>query len=67
MGRPEMSRADLLLPLLIATAAAIFGHFSGRAEAKRMRHLRDDILAGKPRVHLVVLFVFVMILASSVF
>lgn len=59
-----MSFADFLLPILIAVSAVFFGLFTGRAEAARMRELRDDVLASKPRGYLVILAVVAIVFAT---
>ncbi len=62
-----MRFADLVLPLLIAAAAVIYGAFAGQARASRLRELHQDISTGNLRGYLVIFFVIVMILASFVF
>lgn len=62
-----MSHSGFLLALLVAASAVIYEIYTGRAEASRMRSLHQDILNGKLRGHLVILFVIVMFLGSSVF
>jgi hypothetical protein len=62
-----MSRWDFLLYALVLVSAVPFAIYAGRAQASRMRDLRQDLLTGKSRGILVILFVAVMVLASSVF
>ncbi len=61
-----MSLAGILLPVLVAVSAVIYGIFVGRAEASRMREVRGDILAGNLRGSLVILVVISAIFASYV-
>ncbi|MGL4396237.1 MAG: hypothetical protein ACRCS9_06850 [Hyphomicrobium sp.] len=63
----NMSFYDFLLPFLVAACAVPFAIFVGRAQASRMRELRDDLLTGKSRGNLVIFVVIMMILASAVF
>jgi hypothetical protein len=62
-----MTVLKILLPFLIAAAAVPFGIFAGRAQASRMRELRDDISTGKLRGYLVILVVIIMFIATSLF
>ncbi len=62
-----MSRADLLLPVLVAAAAVIYAIFVGRAQASRLRSLQGDVSNGKLRGLLTIAVVIAMILASFAF
>jgi hypothetical protein len=62
-----LSAWNFLLPLLVAAFAVPFAIFVGRAQASRMRGLREDIMTGKLRGYLVIFFVIMLVLASSVF
>ncbi len=61
-----MRLSGVLLPILIAFSAAIYGIFVGRAQGSRMREVRGDILAGNLRGSLVILAVIFAVLASLV-
>ena len=61
-----MSLAGILLPVLVAVSAVIYGIFVGRAEASRMREVRGDIVAGNLRGSLMILVVISTIFASYV-
>jgi hypothetical protein len=62
-----MSRADLLMPLLIAASAAVYGIFVGRAQASRLRNLHADVSNGTLRGFLALAVVVAIVLASFVF
>jgi hypothetical protein len=62
-----MSLADVLLPLVIAATAAIYGIASGRARASRLRELQDDISQGNLRGYLTLAIVIILILVSFAF
>ncbi len=62
-----MSGADLLLPLLIAASAVLYGLHAGRAQASRLRSLHREVSNGKLRGFLTIGVVIAMILATLVF
>ena len=62
-----MSFADFLLPLLIGASAVVYGIYSGRAEASRLRSLHLDVSNGKLRGYLVIFAVSTIIIASIIF
>ncbi len=62
-----MSLFNFFPPMLIAASAVLFAIFVSRAQALRMRELREDILTGNLRGYLVVLVVIIMIIATFVF
>lgn len=60
-----MSGENLLLPFLVAIAAAVFAVYAGRAQASRLRNLHVDIANGKLRGILTIAAVIVMVIASA--
>lgn len=54
--------SSILLQLLIVVVAVIFGIWTGRAKAARMRELRDDLSEGRPRGYAILAIVAAVIL-----
>ncbi len=63
-GRDDVSGSGMWLQLLIAASAVVYAIFAGRAQASRLRNLREDISHGRMRGFLVVAVVIALILAS---
>jgi len=61
-----MTFSEIIFPLLIAVSAVVYGIFSGRAQASRLRSLHRDILKGNRRGYLIILIVIFMVVASVV-
>ena len=53
-----------VLSVLIGVSAVIFGIYSGRAKAARLRDLQQDLKDGKPRGYLVLAVVFFAIVLA---
>ena len=58
--------SNLLLSLLIAAAAVVYGVAGGRAKAARMRELAQDLKDGRPRGWTVILVVAAIIILATV-